>query len=239
VRTHPDHTLHIDALSLKAAGGEIGLKGYFNGSNRSNIYARPQLSLKNVDLDQLLFKFDNFGQDHLVSENLHGRLTGSISGKVYLHADLTPIVDKSELDIDILISEGMIENFGPLDALADYFRDKNLQKVRFGDLKNQFTYKNGVMQVPKMTINTSLGFLEISGKQDIDMNMEYYVRVPWRMVTSAGFSKLFGGKKKEEVDPDTLDDIEYQDEDKRVRFVNVKISGSADNFKVSLGKDKR
>jgi hypothetical protein len=239
VRTHPDHTLHIDAMSLKAAGGEIGLKGYFNGSNRSIIYARPQLSLKNVDLDQLLFKFDNFGQDHLVSENLHGRLTGSISGKVYLHADLTPIVDKSELDIDILISEGMIENFGPLDALADFFRDKNLKKVRFGDLKNQFAYKNGVMQIPKMTINTSLGFLEISGKQDIDMNMEYYVRVPWRMVTSAGFSKLFGGKKKEEVDPDTLDDIEYLDEEKRVRFVNVKISGNADNFKVSLGKDKR
>lgn len=239
VRTHPDHTLNIDALSLKAAGGEIELKGYFNGTNRSNIYARPQLSLKDIDLDQLLFKFDNFGQDHLVSENLHGRLTGNISGRVLMHADLTPIIDKSDLDMDILISDGMIENFGPLDALADYFKDKNLQKVRFGDLKNQFKYKNGVMQIPKMVINTSLGFLEISGKQDIDMNMEYYVRVPWRMVTSAGFSKLFGGKTKEDIDPDTLDEIEYQNEDKRVRFVNLKITGNADEFKISLGKEKR
>jgi hypothetical protein len=238
IRTHPDHTLHVDAFNLKAAGGEISLKGYFNGSDRNSIYARPQLSVKEIDLDQLLFKFDNFGQDHLVSENLHGRLSGSITGKVYLHADLTPIIDQSDLHLDLIVKDGMIENFGPLNALSDFFRDRNLKKVRFGDLKNQFSYKKGVMQVPKMSINTSLGFLEISGRQDLDMNMEYYVRVPWRMITSAGFSKLFGGRRKEEIDPDTLDDIQYQDEDKHVRFVNVKIIGNTDDFKVTLGKEK-
>ena len=42
---------------------------------------QPDLVMNNVDLDKLLFKFENFGQDHLVSENLQGKLTSRIKEK--------------------------------------------------------------------------------------------------------------------------------------------------------------
>jgi hypothetical protein len=47
------------------------------------------------------------------------------------------------------------------------------------------------------------------------------------------------GKKREEVDPDQVDAIEYRDKDKRVRFMNLKISGTPDDYKVKLGKAKK
>jgi hypothetical protein len=68
--------------------------------------------------------------------------------------------------------------------------------------------------------------------------MEYYVRIPLKMVTQVGFRMLFG-KKREEVDPDQVDAIEYRDKDKRVRFMNLKISGTPDDYKVGLGKAKK
>ena len=60
LRTTPNHYLYIDTLRLNAAGGKINLSGYFNGSNAKDIYMKPDLLAENVDLDKLLFKFNNF-----------------------------------------------------------------------------------------------------------------------------------------------------------------------------------
>ncbi len=237
-RTQVNHYIYVDTLSLGAAGGKIRLKGYLNGSDRNKIYFNPDMRMEDVDLDKLLFKFENFGQDHLVSENLHGKISGRLTGKVHLHADMVPIIDDSEIHLDLEVVQGRLERYAALDALSDYFMDKNLSKVIFDTLSNSLDLNKGVLSIPKMTINSSLGFVEISGKQDVNMNMEYYLRVPWKLVTQVGSQRLFGKKDKAVIDPDTEDAIQYRDESKRVRFINLKLTGTPDNYKISLGKDK-
>jgi hypothetical protein len=64
--------------------------------------------------------------------------------------------------------------------------------------------------------------------------MEYYLRIPWKLVTQVGSKKLFGSGDKPEGD----DEIQYKDDSKKVRFINLKITGTPDNYKISLGKDK-
>jgi hypothetical protein len=234
-RTTPEHFIYIDTLSLHAAGGSIQTRGYFNGSNRNAIYFNPVMTMQDVDLDKLLFKFENFGQDHLVSENLHGRLSGKLTGKIHVHADMVPIIDDSEINIDFTVVNGRLENYPMLEAMADYFKDKNVSKVKFDTLSNRLTLNKGVMTIPRMTINSSIGFLQISGKQDMNLNMEYYVRVPWRMVTKAAMQKMFASRK--ETNPEQEDEIQYLDESKRIRFINLKITGTPDNYTISTGKD--
>ncbi len=234
-RTQENHFIYIDTMSLKAAGGIMHLSGYLNGSDRNKIYFSPKMTVDNVDLDKLLFKFENFGQDHLVSENLHGKLSGKITGKIHLHADMVPILDDSDIQLNVEVRQGRLEQYSALDALSDYFKDKNLSRVLFDTLRNQFEMKNGTLSIPKMTINSTLGFIEISGKQDMNMNMEYYLRIPLKMVTQVGMGKLFG-KKEDTSNQD--DEIQYRDESKRIRFVNLKLTGTPENYKISLGKDK-
>lgn len=238
IRTTPDHYLYIDTMRLKVAGGSMELAGYFNGSNKDKIYFSPNLKLKGIDLDQLLFKFENFGQDHLVSENIHGKITSSITGKVHMHADMVPILDDSEVNMDVTILNGSLVNYAPIVDLKDYFIDKNVNKVRFDTLKNHIDFKNGTITIPEMTINSSLGFMVVSGTQDSDYNMEYYIRVPLNLIAGTGFKKLFG-KDKEAVDPTQEDDIEYAKDTGKQSFINVKIVGDAEDYKVTLGKDKR
>lgn len=234
-RTTKNHFIYIDTLSLAAAGGTIHMKGYFNGSNRDKIYLSPNMKVNNIDLDKLLFKFENFGQDHLVSENLHGKVSGNIYGKIHVHADMVPILDDSELHLDVQVVDGRLEHYSALDAMSDFFKDKNLQQVKFDTLSNTFDMVNGVLSIPVMTINSTLGFIEISGQQDMNMNMEYYVRVPLKLVTQASMQKLFGSN---ESNPNQEDEIQYRDEAKRYNFINIKISGTPDAYKISLGKDK-
>lgn len=235
LRTQTNHYLYVDTLSMRTAGGEISLSGYFNGSDPTHLYFNPTLTARGLDLDKIMIKFDNFGQDHLVSENLHGRLSGTVKGKVRVHTDLVPILNEADLQMDVEVVDGRLERYPMLLAMSDYFGDRNLSKVIFDTLRNTFQLRNGVMEIPAMTINSSLGFIEISGRQALDMNMDLLVRVPWRLVTQAATQKLFG-KKPDEVDPDQEDAIQYRDTARRIRFVNIKVSGTPEDYRISLGK---
>ncbi|WKK87004.2 AsmA-like C-terminal region-containing protein [Marivirga arenosa] len=195
------------------------------------------MELNNIDLDQLLFKFENFGQDHLVSENLHGRLSGSINGKIHLHADMVPIIDDSELHIEMKVVEGSINNYSAFEALSDYFSDKNLSIVRFDTLQNTLDLSQGSLSIPAMTINSSLGYFEVSGDQNTDLSMDYYVRIPINVITKAGMNKVFG--KKNKVDSTQIDDIIEKDIDKKTRYLNLRITGTPEEYSVLLGKDRK
>lgn len=234
-RTTRNHYIHVDTLSLAAAGGQLHGKGYFNGSDRNRIYFSPDIHIRKMDLDKLLFKFENFGQDHLVSENLHGQLSGRVRGKAHVHPDLVPIVDDSQLQLDLEVLNGRLDNYGVLMAMSDFFGNKDLSRVRFDTLSNHLDLDKGTLSVPAMTINSTLGFIEVSGRQDLNLNMEYYVRVPWRLVTQVARQKLFPPKADGSANDD---EIQYRDETKRVRFVNLKIAGTPDAYKISLERDK-
>lgn len=236
-RTTPDHYIHFDDFHVEAAGGVIELKGYFNGSNPKMIYFSPDMTVEHVDLDKLLFKFENFGQDHLVSENLHGEFSGRITGKIHMHNDLVPKIDDSEIHMDLHVLDGRLEHFALLDVVSDYFRDKNLQSVRFDTLDNHIDLNNGMLTIPAMTINSSLGYMQFEGEQDTDLNFNYYVKVPWKLISQTVSSKLFG-KRREEVDPEQVDAIQYADKDKKMKAVNLKVTGNPDDYKISLGKKK-
>jgi len=237
LRTTPQHYCYVEEGHLEAADGTFDLTGYFNGSNPKLIYFNPDIRMKNVDLDKLMIKFDNFGQDHLVSENLHGRLSGRLTGKIHLHTDLVPKIDDSDLDIEFEVLDGRLERYALFDYLAEYFSDRNLQSVRFDTLSNTLELNKGVLTIPSMNINSSIGYMEIAGTQDMNLNMDYYVRIPWKMVTEAASSKLFG-KKREDVDPEQVDAIQYAESDKRTRFVNVRVKGTPEDYEITLEKQK-
>jgi uncharacterized protein involved in outer membrane biogenesis len=235
LRTTENHYIHVDKLQMDLAGGHFDIKGYFNGSNPDLIYFHPNIKIKNVDLDQLMFKFDNFGQDYIVSNNLHGRFSGTITGKIHMHNDLVPKIDDSVIHMDVDVIDGKLENYSVFEYMSDYFKDKNLSKVLFDTLQNHIDLKNGIMTIPKMTINSTLGHLEVWGEQDMNSNMEYYLRIPFKMITGAAKSKLFG--RNDEVSPDQIDEIEYGSD--KMAYVTVKITGTADDYKFTLSKDKK
>lgn len=232
-----NHYINTDKLQFITAGGLVEIKGYVNASNPQQIYLNPYLKFQRVDLDKLLIKLDNFGQDMLVSDNVHGLLTGKIKGIIKLHTDFTPILNKADLQMDFKLENGRLDKFAPMQALSAYFGNKNLNRIRFDTLENRFHFKNGELSFPNMSINSSLGYIELSGTQHIDRNMDYYIRVPLKLVGNAAFNKLFK-RKPTDISPDQEDELIIKDPNRRTRFINVRIVGKPDDYKISLQKNK-
>ncbi|PRY90345.1 AsmA-like C-terminal region-containing protein [Mongoliibacter ruber] len=235
-RTTTNHMVHVDTLGLKVARGSLGIKGYLNGSDPEKIYLHTQISAEKLDIDKLLFKLENSGKDIMINENLKGNISGTVKGKFLVYPDLTPIIDKSKAKLALTVYNGVLINFAPFTALSNYFSDRNLNMIRFDTLTNTFDLKDGELLIPNMNINSSLGFLEVSGRQSLDLDMEYQIRIPLNLVTQVGFRALFGGRSRNEVDPEQEDAIIVRNTNRRVRFLNINVQGNPDDYRVSLGR---
>ncbi len=237
-RTTKNHYIHIDTLELNSVGGDFKLSGYFNGSDPKHIYFKPNLSIQNADIYRLAYKFENFGQDQVLSENLHGKLTSTITGNVRLYPDMVPDLDQSEIRMNVKILDGKLENYEPMSMFSDYIGDKNLKKIRFDTLQNKIDIDKGKIVIPNMTIESTLGHIEFSGTHDSKHNIEYYLRIPWKTAKKAALYKIFGNKKK--VDSISgEEDIIKADKTKRTRYLNLKIIGNMEDYDISLGKKKK
>lgn len=238
LRTTQNHYIYVDTLHMNAAGGNFKMSGYFNGSNPKKIYMKPNIEATKIDLDKFLFKFENFGQDHLVSDNLKGHVSATIDGKIRVYPDLVPDLDQSEIHMDVKVFNGKLQNYEPMKMLSSYMGDKNLKNIKFDTIQNHIDIINGRINIPNMTIESTLGHMELSGTQDLNNNIEYYLRIPWKMVKKAIRYKLFSSKKNSgnKVAEDKIIEL---DPTKKVKYLNLKLHGNIDDFKVSMKKAKK
>jgi hypothetical protein len=242
LRTTKDHRIHIDSLSLRTAGGILQGRGLLDGSRQDSIVLHGRAHVSDVELDKVMFKLDNFGQDVLVHDNLHGRVTGRLTLDGHLHPDLTPDLAHTTVVADLRVNEGRLTRFAPMHAMAMFMDGKDLDNIRFGELENRFTFTDGTLHVPEMKISSTLGYMRLSGRQRMDLNMDYTLRLPLDLVRKAGWStlrnKLRSQARREELALIEQADAEIITEQKGLikGYLTVRITGTPDNFEVHMGK---
>lgn len=235
--TH-DHYIYVDTMRMRAAGGEFFLSGYFNGSDPERIYFKPNLKVVNADVDQLLLKYENFGQDEVLSDYVHGQLSATITGTIRMYPDMVPDIDQSEIHMDVELLNGSLENYEPVLMLSDYMGDKNLSRVQFDTLKNHMDITNGTITIPNMTIESTLGHYELSGEQSLAGKLEYYIRIPWKIIKQGVRYKLFGNKETTGGEAGN-DEIIEKDPTKNTRYLNLMVKGTLDDYDIQLRKKKK
>ncbi|MFN3918245.1 MAG: AsmA-like C-terminal region-containing protein [Flavobacteriales bacterium] len=244
-KTTPNHYLYMDKLDFDAADGHIKMDGYFNGADKNEIYLSSTLIAKGVDLDKFMYKFDNFGQEYLLNENLHGIVDATVKSKVHVYPDLAVDLKKSDAHIEVKVKEGRLVNFSALHAMGEFMGDKDLDNIRFAEMENTMDLKNGTLTIPKMKIASTLGYIYLSGTQELEdkMKMKYEVQVPLSLIKEASWnymkSKVSKGKNKSEVDIDKVQDEIIADQKGLVKkYVTVTILGDVDDYTFKMGKIK-
>ncbi|MCW5899663.1 MAG: hypothetical protein KIT10_10365 [Flavobacteriales bacterium] len=246
VRTTKDHMVHVDTLRFRAAGGGVAMRGTFDGSRQDSITLKADLQVDGVDLDQVMYKLDNFGQDFVVHENLHGRVSGTLRIDAHLYPDLVPDLSHSTFVADVTIHEGRLARFGPLRAMADFMGDKDLDNVRFGELSNTFTFRDGALHIPEMKITSTLGYLHLSGRQGLDLDMDYTMRVPLSLVKQASWNVIKGklrGTGRNKDDEQELERAEAEiisgQKGPFKGYLTMNVTGNPDDYRVRLGKSRK
>ncbi len=79
LRMMANQQLYLDTFGIEFAGGKIGARAHFNGSDPNKIYLKTRIRVDNVDLEKLMLKLDYLGQDYVINKNIKGRLTGRLN----------------------------------------------------------------------------------------------------------------------------------------------------------------
>ena len=82
-----------------------------------------------------------------------------VNFKMALHKDFAPILESSEVHLDLEVLKGKLENFEMLQAMSDYFSDSQLRLVVFDTLENHIDFRHGVLNIPNMSISSNLSAL--------------------------------------------------------------------------------
>ena len=145
-----------------------------------------------------------------------------------------------------MIEEGRLTRFAPLHALADLMGDSDLDNVRFGELRNTFTFLDGALHIPEMQVSSTLGYMHLSGWQSVDLDMDYTLRLPLGLVKRASWNLLkskLRGTGRDRTDEEELDQAEAEiitsQKGPIKGYLTMNITGTPDDYEVKLGKSRK
>jgi len=182
----------------------------------------------------MLFGF-HFKNDSLdAAKHFNGVLSANIRSKVKMDHKFNIDLESATGTLDLILNEGQILNYPPMQELKKYFGDKDLNNIRLGEIANTIKLNNGVVSIPRMEVNSTLGYLFFSGTHNFNSNLEYHFEVPFKLLTRAAWSMLIKRHRKESAPED-----EIQRPTDKETMVSLRLVGNKeDGYDVKLGKGK-
>ena len=226
-----DNKIKMQQVSLQS--GEFGsfeFDGTLDASSREEAILKSTIKVSDVDLSNLKVTYIQNDEEVKISDHFQGKVNGEIVADVPIAPDFSFDLARLTGKIKVKMTDGALINYAPLEEMGKYFKNKDLNYIKFDELKNTMIFNGGKMLLPFMTINTTLGTINLMGYQTVDYDMSYDIQVPIKLVAGSALNSLFASKKG---DDDKKDEVKKGGKGK---YITVHISGSEDKYKFKLGK---
>ena len=181
--------IHFPRIAVRNGGADV--RGSITIDERSPeyFYLTSQLVSKNINFKPLFAEWDNFRQDVIKSENIHGIAQANVSFEAPF--DLrTGIISKGiKSTIGLQIDDGRLTNVSTFKSITESLRTSSIKTIlgkqnintfeqklldlRFDRLTNTLIIKNGVLTIPSMSISSSALDVEVSGQHTFDNEIDY------------------------------------------------------------------
>jgi hypothetical protein len=172
--------IDLQDVSINHAGGFLKVKGTIDQRNTVNQFSIAS-QIKQVNLTQLFYAFENFGQDALAYQNLRGGLnsTANVSGLIRDNGQIVPKSFSGSVSFDI--KDGAIVNFEPMEKVGKFaFPNRNFSNITFSKLKNTIDIKGDKINIRPMYIESSVLNLYVEGTYGIPTGTDIALRIPIR-----------------------------------------------------------
>ena len=167
-------------ISFNTLGGAIVMNGRIDGRIQDHIRVYTKSSYEGIYIDSLFYVFENFGQDFLVDDHLKGQAFAEID--TYMAFDNYLRFKSPDLVVNagLIIENGELNNFEPLQKLSTYLDSQNLKHLEFADLKNTVKIKDREIFLPNMVVQSNLTTIAVNGTHTFDQDINYRLKVPIR-----------------------------------------------------------
>lgn len=224
--------LYFDSFKVQSkTGGTVILDGQFNVSDPDLYMLSTSINIDTVNVKDFNLQIAMEDTVYSLEDNFNGKLSADGIAELFLNPDFSVNLDYSTAVFNVRLEDGRVKNFTPLQALAKFTGNKDLDNIKFGLLKNSFTLINGAVQIPLMSIESNLGLILLEGEQQLNGDFLYLARVPVKLVRGTAWNVLTNQQRKESEESE-VQKMEYQN------FMMLTISAKDGSEDVKIG-DKR
>ncbi len=220
-----DETVKLQNVNTEALDGTIAFNGsYSTKTNKKEPAISLTYDVSNLSVQKTFFAFNTFQKLMPIGQFLDGKLSSKLTMTGSLHGDMMPDLKSLTGNGSLLLIQGVLKKFQPLEKLASVLQIAQLKDITVKDIKNYIEFANGKVLVKPFTVKVQDIEMEIGGMHGFDQSLDYIIqmKVP-RKYLGADANALINNLASQAVSkgiPVKLSDIVS---------LNVKMGGSLTN----------
>lgn len=186
-----DETVSLKDVKMQALDGTIALGGSYSTKVSKK---KPDISLtydvQNLDVQKTFMAFNTVQKLMPIGQFIDGKLTSKLTLNGKLGETMMPDLSTLTGEGSLLILEGLLKKFAPLDKLAGALNINNLKEISLKDVKSYFEFADGKVFVKPFNVKVQDIDMEIGGKHGLDQSIDYAInmKVPREKLGSAANS---------------------------------------------------
>lgn len=184
-----DETVRLQNVQTEALDGAITFNGSYSTKNSKT---KPDISLsyniKDVDVQKAFSAYNTVQKLMPLGKFLAGKLTSQFSMMGKLNGDMFPDLASLTGNGNLLLIQGVLSKFGPLDKLAGSLNVAELKDVSLKDIKSHFEFANGKVLVKSFDVKVKDIDMQIGGMHGFDQAIDYIIgmKIPRKYLGSGG-----------------------------------------------------
>ncbi|MBN2697633.1 MAG: hypothetical protein JXR52_02305 [Bacteroidales bacterium] len=232
LRSSGHKIIYLDSLNvLTESGGRLYFNGQFSVANPDLYTFSADLELDDVNIKDLNIELHSGDEQFTLEKNFEGIVDAKGMAEIFLTPELRLEMPLTTAIFNVNIRDGALINFTPLEVTGKFIGNKDLSYVRFAELYNRFTLLDSRINIPLMSIGSTIGQILIEGEQGLDNSYVYLLRIPVWLVKGAARNMLSEASGSEEEEEQIYDM-------KSGKFMKITAWGNASESYVKFG-DKR
>lgn len=184
-----DETVKLQNVKTEALDGTIAFNGsYSTKTNKKEPNIALSYDVKDVNVQKAFYAFNTVQKLMPVGQFLDGKLNSQLTMIGKLGGDMMPDLTSLSGNGNLLLLEGVLKKFAPLEKLASTLQIDELKSVTIKDIKNHIEFTNGKVLVKPFNVKVKDIELQIGGMHGFDQSIDYVVamKVPRKYLGTEG-----------------------------------------------------
>jgi AsmA-like C-terminal region len=173
-----DETVQLIHVKANGMDGDIILDGTYSSLENSE---NPEIALtydvKGLDIQKTFFAFNAIRKIIPVAKFTAGNINAHMSLNGRLHDDMTTDLQTLQGEGSVLLLAGTIKDFDPLDKVSQLLDITQLKNIPLKDIKADFSFKTGKVNVSPFVIQANDIEMEIGGSHGFDQSLDYMINL--------------------------------------------------------------
>jgi hypothetical protein len=172
-----DKMLHLIDLKLNVLNGSLIANGTYSKLKDTPAHSFFGLKISNFSIGEAFQNFLTVQKFVPIAKSIQGNFDATLELVTDLDSTLTPVFHTINSRGSLIIQKVLVENFKPLDVVADILKMEKLRKLVVENIEPSYTIRDGRLNLAPLNFKIENTEFIVAGSNGIDMSMDYLMKL--------------------------------------------------------------